>query len=311
MKDQLFLTNDIWKQANQYLKKDDSVNAVIAYVTSKTLKLKSKDILICDASKDSIKFGRTSAKILKDYFNDSVTIYSIEALHAKLLVSNRFIIIGSANLSVNSAENLIEAAIISRDELSISQTKAFIFNLIKEIKPLTEIDIQDLLEIHVIRSSKRKLTKRRKSFYVGDKIWVSNVRPLSETIIEKEYDDEIYAIEKIRESHKMDRDSLSYIRFKGKSKIRDHASPGDLLIEISTNATKTRTIISGPYSIRLRTDKEDYTKLFFDRNDVQKELSWTNFTSRIKNLNLSRPILKNRTRELSKSDFELIKNFIE
>ena len=112
-----FLTGDIWKGVNKLFAKRQKKIACIAYVTSDKLKLTKGDILICDASNFAIKFGMTSiAKTLDTYFKNGVELYSKENLHSKLLLTDKFLVIGSANLSKNSAEILTESSVVTQSK---------------------------------------------------------------------------------------------------------------------------------------------------------------------------------------------------
>ena len=120
------IIGDIWKEVNALVidyKKQKT--AVIAYVTTTKLLLAENDILICDASENQINSGQTSVKTLQAYLSKGVEIYSIENLHAKFLFSEDFVVAGSANLSINSAENLIETALYSNSTEAIQSLNSF------------------------------------------------------------------------------------------------------------------------------------------------------------------------------------------
>src|SRR2546426_12755134 len=92
-----FLTGDIWREVNKLLAKRQEKIACIAYVTSDNLHLTKGDILICDASNFAIKFGETSAKTLDTYFKRGVKLFINQQLHSKLLLTDNFLVVGSAN----------------------------------------------------------------------------------------------------------------------------------------------------------------------------------------------------------------------
>jgi hypothetical protein len=114
------LSGDIWAQVNKILKKEKEKIACIAYVTSAELQLTKGDTLICDASTYSIKCGTTSATTLNKYYKRGVKIYCNQQLHSKLLLTDNFLVIGSANLSESSAKNLVESSIVTYNDISIS-----------------------------------------------------------------------------------------------------------------------------------------------------------------------------------------------
>src|SRR5881394_1776589 len=114
---QKLLTGDIWKKVNEIVAIDQNKIVAIAYVTSVNLQLKKGDVLICNASESAIKNGETSAKTLEDYLNKGVEIYTHSTLHCKIFLSNDYLVLGSANLSNNSAERLVESAVITKDDI--------------------------------------------------------------------------------------------------------------------------------------------------------------------------------------------------
>lgn len=73
--------------------------------------LREGDFLICDASERAIKQGVTSAKALAIYLRKKVQVFSQEGLHSKVLATEQFAWVGSANASLNSRDNLKEASV--------------------------------------------------------------------------------------------------------------------------------------------------------------------------------------------------------
>ena len=160
-----FITEDIWNEVNNLISNSDKKKMIsIAYVTSNSLKLTKGDMLICDASDYSIINGQTSVDILQEYLSQGVEIYSLDQLHSKFLVSEDFLIIGSANLSKNSAENLIESAVIMDSKVLIEEAILFFTKLItisenistERIRELSEIPIKRLEETNQIIHNKRE-----------------------------------------------------------------------------------------------------------------------------------------------------------
>ena len=160
-----FITEDVWKKVNDLISNSDKKKMIsIAYVTSNSLKLTKGDILICDSSDYSIRNGQTSVDVLQEYLSQGVEIYSLEQLHSKFLVSDDFLIIGSANLSKNSAENLIESAVIMNSKVLIEEAIMFFSKLMtisenistERIRELAKIPIKRLEETNQIIHNKRE-----------------------------------------------------------------------------------------------------------------------------------------------------------
>ena len=95
-------------------KRRGPIVAAISYVgvnAPEVLPLRDGDFLICDASERAIKQGVTSAKVLASYLRIGVKVFSHEGLHSKVVASESFAWVGSANASGNSRDNLTEASV--------------------------------------------------------------------------------------------------------------------------------------------------------------------------------------------------------
>lgn len=95
-------------------KRRGPVVAAISYVgvsAAEVLPLRKGDFLICDASERAIKQGVTSARSLASYLRIGVKVFSHEGLHSKVVATESFAWVGSANASRNSRDNLTEASV--------------------------------------------------------------------------------------------------------------------------------------------------------------------------------------------------------
>jgi hypothetical protein len=166
-----FITNDVWDEVNDLISNSNKKKMIsIAYVTSNNLKLTEGDVLICDASDYSVRNGETSVRALQAYLSQGVEIYSLEQLHSKFLVSEDFLVIGSANLSENSAENLIESAVVTGSEILIQEAICF-FNELKTKSANISIEqIKELSEIPI-----EKAEEQQRVFYKREKILTSSI----------------------------------------------------------------------------------------------------------------------------------------
>ena len=143
-------------------KRRGPIIAAVAYVGVKAhevMPLRKGDFLICDASTRAIKQGVTSAKALKAFSTAGVQIYSHEGLHAKVIATDKFAWIGSANASSNSRDNLTEASV--RIEGPACR-KAFNWahSLATEDAKLSSGDIRALLLVPVTWQAKGGLPSR-------------------------------------------------------------------------------------------------------------------------------------------------------
>lgn len=95
-------------------KRRGPIVAAISYVgvnAPEVLLLRDGDFLICDASERAIKQGVTSAKALASYLRLGVRVFSHEGLHSKVVATEAFAWVGSANASSNSRDKLTEASV--------------------------------------------------------------------------------------------------------------------------------------------------------------------------------------------------------
>ncbi len=299
-----FLTGDVWKQANGLAKGRNQRIACIAYVTSTILKLRKGDELFCDASTFAIQFGETSAKAIRYYFRKGVKICSVRNLHSKLFLSDKLLIIGSANLSRNSAEILTESALATTNQRAIAQAKAFCHNLALESNPLEKEEINVLLKIKVKRTGRRpgKSTKtRRKQF--GNGAWFITIGPLSEKQYETYREKDEQVSDQLSSEFGIDEDDIGFITWPIKSEFAKASKPGDILLVKFNNKSNTRSEVLPPSAL-LRKESHGRTMLlWYDRSDFKKEMSWTDFRKALNKLDLNR-ISFRRTSKLGEQELE-------
>ncbi|MCS3801455.1 phospholipase D-like domain-containing protein [Niastella sp. OAS944] len=303
-----FLTGDIWKQANKYLVNQHEKTACIAYITSNKLKLSNGDSLICDASDYAIKYGQTSAKIIMSYYNKGVKVFSNGALHSKMLLTEKLLIIGSANLSQNSAEKLTESSILTDSDVLIAQAKVFCFNLLQESHPLNDKDIKTLLKIKVIKRPFKPVTKsetRQKIF--GNRYWFISASPLKDKTYDKIKDKVEETTSSISQKTKIDEENIRFLRWRGETKFTKNAKEGDQIILKLNNEDKTRSYIYPPSVILKKEVTNGFTYFYHeDKKAEERKISWTKFQSMIKNIALEKNITARAT-TLSQSDIQKLK----
>jgi len=295
-----FLTGDIWEAVNKRLTKRQKKIACIAYVTLDKLELSKGDTLICDASDFAIKFGETSAEILETYFNKGINVFSNQQLHSKILLTDKFLVIGSANLSKSSAEKLTESSIITDSESLISQAEAFCHNLKEESKLLKKEDIRKLLKIEVVKRPSQPTDKsevRQKEF--GNSYWFTPLILLSNKVwneIEDFVEKSKYSISKIK---KIDENNISVLTVKGSGWItfRKNAKEGDQII------IKLEDYFYPPVTILKKKVDNGYTHFFYKQ---EEGISLSKFQQSIKKINLENENFS-RVRKISENDIKKIR----
>lgn len=176
------LLSDLWPTVSKISKSASSVQAAIAYVSSaQYLHLRAGDTLIVDASDTAVKSGQTSASVLQRYFRCGVAVYHCSALHAKLLVIDGKLIVGSGNASGSSANRLVEAAILTTDSTLVSQAQSFLFQLAKQSVALDEKSLATLATIKVERRAFPANGVRRNRIIVsGNTTWLAMIADATE-----------------------------------------------------------------------------------------------------------------------------------
>ncbi len=303
-----FLTGDIWKEVNKLFSKRQKKFACIAYVTSDNLQLTKGDILICDASIFAIKFGETSAKTLYTYFKRGVKLLSNQQLHSKFLLTDNFLVIGSANLSKSSAEKLTESSVVTNNDILISQAKAFCYNLTEESISLTKKEIDLLLKIKVVKRPFKSMTKsqtREKKF--GNRYWFVSAFPLKN----RTYDKIKGMVEKttssISKRENIDEDDISFLRWRARTEFSDTAKEGDQVILKFNNESKTRSNVYAPSTILEKQVVDDFTYFYHEnKNSEERKIPWTKFQAFIKSIDLEKGI-SSRTKTISENDVNKLK----
>lgn len=107
-----FVTDNPWAAIREDLTgKRPPVTAIVSFIGANgdtLLSLKRGDSLVCNADESTIKLGLTNPETLQRFLRKGVRIYSIQGLHAKVVVSEDFAWIGSANASDSG---LLEATV--------------------------------------------------------------------------------------------------------------------------------------------------------------------------------------------------------
>lgn len=303
--DQL-LTDNVWREASNLLKTGDRKLAAIAYVTSNLhLSFATGDVLVCDASDTAIKSGETSADLLKTLFAKSVQLHSCPGLHAKTLVSSELAIVGSSNLSLSSANHLIEASLLTRRFQVRSQVRAFIQKLIAVSTPIDGDFITRALGLPVTSRPRTPTRAKRMVERPANRTWIVSTVPLGETIHEREGEFEEAGEQNAKERMTNPEGAVSWIRWAGRSRFRAEAKEGDSIIELECNKQRTRCRAIQPRPIILRQDSDKWTRFYLEDPPEWTYFPWRTFEIELRRVGLQ-SIKKNATRELQSREVGLM-----
>jgi hypothetical protein len=158
------LTEGIWKHLSQSIRKSQrNVLAAIAYFgrdAHKILPLKAGSTLIVNASEGAVAAGQTYPADLLTLQSKGVKIYSVNNLHAKMLVIGNKAFIGSANASTNSKNNLLEATLVTTDRNAVRSARTYILGLRGE--PLGPERLKELSKLYKPPQFQSKTNQKRR-----------------------------------------------------------------------------------------------------------------------------------------------------
>lgn len=144
--------DDVWKQIVRLAASSERKMAAVAYVSSDlVVKFSRNDVLVTDASDEVVAAGLTSGRVIQRAKERGARIVSVARLHAKAMLFDSTLVLGSANLSVNSQRSLIEAAIVTDSREYVTSAKKLIKRLSEEGSLLDDARIAHLLDIEVKR----------------------------------------------------------------------------------------------------------------------------------------------------------------
>lgn len=106
--------------------------AAVAYIGvdgHTALPLKQGDLLVCDCSKQAVRNGSTQLSGVKDFVDAGCSVYSVEGLHAKVVVLPKRAFVGSMNASESSRNRRIEAAFVATDAQVVAEARRFVKDL--------------------------------------------------------------------------------------------------------------------------------------------------------------------------------------
>ncbi len=142
----------LWDTISDVSSKSRRRQCAVAYVSNtSSLHFTSGDLLIVDASNESIQGGQTSARELQRLKSMGVQLYSSPHLHAKLYIFDNCLLVGSCNLSASSKDRLIETAVLLRDSYIIADARDFIAELARKSECITDNFIERIIKIPIQR----------------------------------------------------------------------------------------------------------------------------------------------------------------
>jgi len=131
-----FLSNEtLWDTLTARIKAANHVDAAIAYLGqggAKLLPLRNGDRLVVDMSPATVRAGGTDPREVEKLIERGVQAFTRRNLHAKIVVADKTVISGSANVSKQSQQVLDEAAILTTDPSAVRRAQEFIDRICTE-----------------------------------------------------------------------------------------------------------------------------------------------------------------------------------
>jgi len=140
--------SEVWPALTALMTSARHRHVAIAYVSSADLlPLRRGDRLVVDAGLDRIAAGATDPRALLKWIRLGVEVWSRPDLHAKVIVTDTHAAIGSANASVNSADHLQEAVLLT-DEVDVRRAASQLLRRwIDEADLLTADEVAKLIPL--------------------------------------------------------------------------------------------------------------------------------------------------------------------
>lgn len=237
-----FLTNEqLWQEMGARIKAAHHVDAAIAYFGqggASLLRLGRGDRLIVDMSLAAVRAGATDPREVEKLIRRGVQAFTRRNLHAKTVVTDKFVISGSANVSKRSQDVLDEAAIMTNDRAAMRRARDFIDRLCTEpVRP--EYLEQCKRHYQPPRFNSQPGSRKQRHHRTGcAKLWIVNLEEYGVPEAEiKRYEQGEAAAEKlIRDGARTSTDSFHYA---SKPNMANEVEQGDWVIQVVTYDDKS------------------------------------------------------------------------
>ncbi len=237
-----FLTNEtLWQTLASRIKAASHVDAAIAYFGqggARLLPLRAGDRLVVDMSPATVRAGGTDPREIEKLIQRGVKAFTRRNLHAKIVVADKSVISGSANVSRHSQQVLDEAAILTTDPSAVRRAREFIDRVCSE--PVRTEYLGKCKSIYrpPRLSGLRAGSKDRQNRATHAKLWLVNLVEASvpESEVERYEQGEVRAEKLVKDQGRSTTTSFHWPR---KPKMTNELELGDWIIQIVTYKDKT------------------------------------------------------------------------
>lgn len=242
-----FLTNEaLWQTISARIKAASRVDAAIAYFGqggASLLRLKSGHRLVVDMSPATVKAGGTDPREIEKLIKRGVEVFTRRNLHAKVVIADKTLISGSANVSKHSQEVLDEAAILTTDESAVRRAREFIDRLCTEpVRPEYLEECKLLYRPPRFAGAKVGM-KGKASRATHAKLWIVNLGeiPIPEDEIERFEATEATAGNLVKDQS---RSKLASFHWPSKPRMADELELGDWIVQAMTYKDKSIAVLA-------------------------------------------------------------------
>jgi hypothetical protein len=303
------LSQGLWQRISDLAGTATRKRAAIAYVTSEEpLTFGEHDELITDASDEAITSGSTNAEVLVRAVGRGAAVYSIEGLHAKVLLIDRVAVVGSANLSNASANSLIEAAWIGSNPALVAGVQSFIQELRGRARPVDQRFLDHITGLEVRRRSNGpRRTSQHQIPIRAAHCWLLGLHPMTKQFLEEQAEierGEALARERVR----TEESNVDWIHWTGNSAFRRQADRGDSVIQIwreRRSGPVVRVYRHAP--ILERQEGRGCTRFFVEGfpDEIETAITWTRFRRLLTQVGIN-GVRNNPCREITNEQSEAL-----
>lgn len=278
-----FLQANVWPTITQLAKKARRSHIAVAYLgtgATKLLPLKSGDTLVVDFELDTIRAGQVNPAEISAYLHRGVKVYTHGNLHAKVFVFDNMAIIGSANVSKHSRDQLDEAAVLVTDKPVVDAARNFIASLCLE--PVTPKYARDMQSEYVPpRVGGGAKARRPKTRDPHSRLWFQGVitGEFGAKEVQVEKSKTPIARKAIVEKRKYTVEPFSEFV----SRPESMKMPGDLIIRLELDQNDNivvyppgRVLLVTPY---VGTDKDPMAMIFVETSRAPETRKWSTVRS--------------------------------
>ncbi|HHT9161985.1 MAG TPA: phospholipase D-like domain-containing protein [Candidatus Brocadiia bacterium] len=235
----------------------------------------------------TVKAGGTDPNEIERLIKRGVLVFTRRNLHAKIVITDKRVLVGSANISRNSRDNLEEAALLTKDPLAVRRARDFFSRICTE--PVRDEYLRECKRIYMPpkRPGQRKSNKKHIPPTTPAKLWLENLYegciPQKEVELFKQSENRAQKL--IKDTS---RSKLSNFWYSYKPKMADELQMGDWIIQCIRHEDKSISVLPpgrlrwiDKYIRNTRTRKERYV-FHLELPKRGQEMDWKDFRAKTK-----------------------------